>query len=170
MDLHEFDFNDIEKIKSFGFKGFKSINSLIIDNSTIPKQKGVYLIIRNDKKAPDFSIEGTGGFFKGKDPNISSEELQENWISDCKVIYVGKAGGENKKATLQTRLKQYLKFGQGKNIGHYGGRMIWQLSDAQDLIVCWKELPNDEPSFVEGKLINIFKEKYGKRPFANLVG
>lgn len=71
---------------------------------------------------PEFLSHGTGGFFKGKDPNVSITELETNWVENTCVVYIGKAG-----TTLQKRLNQYLKFGNGQNIGHWGGRYIWQI-------------------------------------------
>ena len=60
-------------------------------------------------------------------------------------------------------------FGQGKPVGHWGGRLIWQLEDAKDLIVCWKVLEKEEPREEEKKMIQAFKKQHeGKRPFANL--
>lgn len=60
-------------------------------------------------------------------------------------------------------------FGQGKPVSHWGGRLIWQLEDAKDLIVCWKVLEKEEPRNVEKEMIQEFKEQHkGKRPFANL--
>lgn len=90
-------------------------------------------------------------------------------MDDTIVVYIGKAGTATAQATLYSRLGQYLKFGQGENIGHYGGRYIWQLEDSHNLLVCWKKLPDNDPREVERKLIESFKLQYnGKRPFANL--
>jgi hypothetical protein len=58
---------------------------------------------------------------------------------------------------------------QGYNIGHYGGRYIWQLKNSLDLVVCWKTLPNDDPRSIESQLIQQFIKEYQKRPFANLI-
>jgi len=162
-------FSSINGIKKAGFVGFKTMQELFIDNSLIPTIKGVYLILYLDEKAPLYLKKGTGGYFKGKDPNISIKELEKNWINKTIVVYIGKAGSDSSKATLKSRLKQYFGFGQGKNIGHWGGRLIWQLASSSNLIVCWKPLPNDDPRFVEEQLIQDFKIQFGNRPFANLA-
>jgi hypothetical protein len=117
----------------------------------------------------EFLEKGCGGHFKGKNPNVAISELQKNWVNDAKVVYIGKAGGTGKKATLKSRLKQYLHFGLGKPVGHWGGRLIWQLKHSSDLVICWKSLPTDEPRDYEAKLIKLFISKFGKRPFANLA-
>jgi hypothetical protein len=161
------DFNDISEIKKHGFTGFKTIRELHSDSSYIPKQKGVYLVL-NKQVNPSFVTNGTGGFFKGKNPNVHLSYLKDNWVNNAKVVYIGKSGSSIGKATLYSRLNQYFSFGQGKNVGHWGGRLIWQLANAKDLIVCWKTLPDDEPREVETLLIQKFVEQFGKRPFANL--
>ncbi len=160
-------FDNLNGIEKAGFVGFKRMSELFIDSSTIPKTKGVYLILKPDRKA-EFVKIGTGGHFKGKNPNVPADELNGNWVNDSIVVYIGKAGKAGTSATLQSRLRQYLKFGQGRNIGHYGGRLIWQLKDSRNLIVCWKTLPNDDPRMLESELIQQFTSHYGKRPFANL--
>jgi len=162
------DFNNIIQIKQAGFEGFKTKGELFIDSSYVPKVKGVYFVLFQSSK-PSFLEVGTGGFFKGNNPNISLEILKKKWVDNAKVIYIGKAGSNNGNATLHSRLNQYLKFGQGKNIGHWGGRLIWQLKNSSNLIVCWKKLPAEEPREVEGALIQSFLKQFGKRPFANLA-
>lgn len=163
------DFSSIESIKQNGFVGFKTINDLFIDCSIIPSERGLYLILNINQETPCFLGIGSGGHFKGKDPNVPIEILKNNWVDDTVVIYIGKAGGEGSVATLKTRLKQYLGFGQGKNIGHWGGRFIWQLSNYKDLVVCWKPLLNGNTRAAEEQLIKEFKKKFGNRPFANLA-
>lgn len=163
------DFNNIDDIKKAGFTGFKKMSELFIDSSSIPKIKGVYLVLNPNFKKVEYLQIGTGGHFKGKNPNVTLEELKSNWVDNSLVVYIGKAGGETNNATLHSRLKQYFSFGQGKNIGHWGGRLIWQIENSADLIVCWKPLPNDDPRTFENQLIREFVSEFSKRPFANLA-
>lgn len=162
-------FNDINDLKKNGFVGFKPMVDLFVDSSGVPAIMGVYLVLSIDKSTPTFLHVGTGGHFKGKNPNVTVEELKRNWITDSVVVYIGKAGGLSSSATLRSRLKQYFSFGQGKNIGHWGGRFIWQLASSKDLVVCWKPLDKEEPKTVEVQLIKEFVTRYGGRPFANLA-
>lgn len=163
------DFNNIEHIKEAGFLGFKSVRELMVDCSEIPTIKGVYLVLNIDKYPPSYLEVGTGGHFKGKNPNVSHDRLRDNWVENTIVLYIGKAGGDTRGATLKSRLKQYFGFGSGKNIGHWGGRYIWQLATSSDLIVCWKPMLHDNPRDEEQRLIAQFVTQFGKRPFANLV-
>ncbi len=150
-----------------GFEGFISVKELWIDKSMIPRQMGVYMVLNTESNV-EFINPGVGGFFKGKDPNVDIPQLKEKFVNSS-VVYIGKAGGSYSKATLFSRLGQYLGFGQTKNIGHYGGRYIWQLKNHENLLFCWKPLQNEEPVVVEKELLSFFIQKYSKLPFANLV-
>jgi hypothetical protein len=129
------------------------------------------MVLYDSRHEPVFLPQGTGGYFKGKNPNESLEVLKKHWVDGTKVIYIGKAGGEKSSSTLKSRIQQLLKFGTGKNVGHYGGRYIWQLKDSHQLIVCWMPLyqQDQDPREIEKALIHDFKKTYHKRPFANLV-
>ncbi len=164
------DFNNIETLKKLGFVGFKSVTDLNHNPNILPNQMGVYIVLNLSKKKTEFLLKGVGGFFKGKDPNITLAELENNWVKNCKTIYIGKAGGISGKASLRSRINQYLKFGQGRNIGHYGGRLIWQLKNHADLVFCWLPLTDVEPRELEVRLLADFIQQYGQRPFANLTG
>ena len=161
------DFNSIDSLKAEGFAGFASVAELWQDHSRIPREVGVYLVL-NPNPGAGFMAPGVGGFFKGKDPNVPVEELKKRLVQNSLVVYIGKAGSTGGKATLYSRLIQYLKFGQGRNIGHWGGRHIWQLDNHRDLVFCWKPTPEEEPRNVERRLIEFYKTQFGRLPFANL--
>lgn len=169
------DFNSIESIKAHGFLGFKTISEVFDNKSEIPRVKGVYLILYVGSKPPQFLEVGSGPLLYKKkvSPNVSFKELQSNWVNDTIVINIGKAGGLNQKGveskeTLRSRLSTYFSFGQGRDVCHYGGRLIWQLANSESLIVCWRPTPVSEPREMECNLIKEFKRIYGRRPFANL--
>lgn len=151
-----------------GFEGFLTIGELMTDRSPVPKAPGVYQLLRTTGAPPRFIEPGTGGWFKGRDPNVPAHALTGAWVETSPVVYIGKAGGPGIKATLHSRLGQYLSFGSGRNVGHWGGRYVWQLADALELVVCWRELPEGSPREVERAMIRDFVEVHGKRPFANL--
>lgn len=151
--------NDIE---SAGFVGFKPIKDMKNGGcKDLPDAPGVYMIIRKNSAEPHFLSVGSGGHFKDEDPNVPEDVLKINWVGNTCVMYIGKA------TRLKSRISQYMRFGKGKNVGHWGGRLIWQLSDADELLVAWKPVTED-PRIVEAALINEFKTAYSKLPFANL--
>lgn len=158
-----------EALSSNDFEGFVPLRELRPSKELIPAVRGVYVLLRSATRAPMFREVGTGGFFKGKDPNVPLEVLRQNWVEASPVVYIGKAGDPGQAATLRSRLWQYLRFGTGANVGHWGGRYIWQLEDAEDLLACWLPLPDGSPSELESSLIDTFRQEYGIRPFANLT-
>lgn len=158
--------NDIiQRLKSDGFEGFISVEDLMQSRKMIPSYNGVYIILRLKDSEPEFLEQGTGGFFKKKEPrnpNVSIGELRDNWVPNEAIMYIGKA------TSLKSRLGSYLRFGEGKFATHWGGRYIWQLKDSRELLVCWKET-DENPRIVEEEMIAQFKKEHGgKRPFANL--
>lgn len=158
-----------QRFIGLGFTGFTTISELVANIDVVPQLPGVYVVMRNNASQPEFLTRGTGGFFKNKNPNVSIDELERNWVGDTSVLYIGKAGSLKGSATLRSRLRQYMQFGQGKAVGHYGGRYIWQLQDAKDLVVCWEVTLDDEPRGFEKQMIEEFKNSHnGCRPFANL--
>lgn len=145
------------------------MKDLFTSCSIIPDKPGVYLVIYEYPKTPDFVIPGTGGKFKDKDPNVTGSVLLSKWVKETVVIYIGQAGGNGSGATLKKRIHQYVRFGQGVPVGHWGGRYIWQLKNSNNLLVCWKPVLTQDPRNFEAKLIQDFLVQYGKMPFANLV-
>lgn len=117
---------------------------------------------------PKFLEQSPAGHFKGKDPSVSKTKLETNWVPGAKVIYIGKAG-DSGSSCLRQRIKQYLDFGQGKPVGHHGGRCIWQIESSNEFLVCWKKVEKQMPRDVERELIDEFTDKFGRLPFANLI-
>lgn len=162
--------SDELQIRNAGFSGFVTIRDLRAARlRNVPEKAGVYLILRFANDPVEFLTVSSGGHFKNEDPTVALEVLRSNWITNTPVLYIGKAGAPGKKATLQSRLREYLDFGTGKRVAHRGGRLIWQVAGSEDLIVCWKHTPNEVPRSMEGRMIQEFKAEHGgRRPFANL--
>ncbi|WP_157603623.1 hypothetical protein [Polaribacter atrinae] len=56
--------------------------------------------------------------------------MKNNWVEKPITIYIGKSDGIKENAILRNHLKQYLRLGQGFNIGHYGGQQFGKLKIA----------------------------------------
>lgn len=163
-------FESIDSLKLWGFKGFIPIKTLINTKyAQIPLVQGIYIVVNTQGKI-NFLDESVGGHFKGRNPTVHIELLNSNLVENSCVLYIGKAGGAFSKATLRSRLKQYLRFGQGEPVGHWGGRLIWQIKNNKELLLCWKELSGQKPREIEKALIQEYINIYGVRPFANLKG
>ena len=161
-------FKSIDGIRQTGFDGFITIHALQASGCCeVPEKPGVYLVLRPSTTPPGFISESSGGHFKGKNPTVAVGQLESKWVEDTLVLNIGKAGPG--RATLRSRLRQYVQFGQGKAVGHRGGRYIWQLQHARNLLVCWKITIGAHPRTVESELIREFEEVYRRLPFANLT-
>ena len=157
-----------EQLQKYGFEGFKTILELMNSCKEIPKLMGVYVVLRERNDHPMILEKRPFDCQEDKYPSYSKAELEEEWVEGTHIVYIGKAGGFGQKTELHKRLSTYIRFGKGKKAAHGGGRSIWQLADAQELIVCWRVLTDEEPCCVESKMIADFCKKHnGKRPFAN---
>lgn len=103
----------------------------------------------------EFLDKSTGGWFKGRDPSVPIDRLKAKWIDEAHVLCIGKADpGRTSARGIRVRLDEYLRFGQGEPVGHWGGRYMWQLVDADQLLVCWK--PCAHPPDEETRLPDLF--------------
>ena len=160
--------NTMDDIKASGFEGFVTTLNLMKSRCTeINSTQGIYLVLNNSDQDLQFLSENVGGHFKGRNPTVSVQKLIQKAGYKSPVVYIGKAGGMTSRATLQKRIRQYMRFGQGEPVGHWGGRYIWQLENHMDLIVCWKTTIQ-EPRDVEKQLIHQFEKEFGMFPFANI--
>ena len=157
-----------EQLMKHGFEGFKTISELMQNCKGIPKSMGVYIVLREKDNCPAILEKRPFDCQEDKYRSNSKTELENEWVERTHIVYIGKAGGSGQKTELHKRLSTYIRFGKGKKAAHGGGRSIWQLADAQELIVCWRVLTDEEPCCVESKMIADFCKKHdGKRPFAN---
>jgi hypothetical protein len=132
----------------------------------VPTTPGVYVVERATIGLPKFLESGTGGWFKSKDPNYPLSTVVANWVEEDAVLYVGMTQG---RGGLRRRIRDLVRFGFGKRVGHRGGRMLWQIQDAHDLSVRWRSCSEDENAReMEKSLLRAFREAYGRPPFANM--
>lgn len=148
-----------QTLERAGFVGWVPLTR--VRDCSCPMTGGVYVVSYPTSQQPAFMSRSCGGWFKGKDPTVMSEALRANWVENAEFVYVGKA------EQLRRRLTQFADFGAGKPVGHWGGRLVWQLPEPDQLVVAWKETPGSVPSQVEAQLINDFRRQFGKPPFAN---
>tara|TARA_B100001989_G_C24141990_1_gene270713 strand:- start:185 stop:388 length:204 start_codon:yes stop_codon:yes gene_type:complete len=59
-----FDFNDVNKLKEYGFTGLKTVQELWLVRSSIPKMMGVYMVINPSWNKPEYISPGVGGSSK----------------------------------------------------------------------------------------------------------
>jgi hypothetical protein len=149
-----------QHLEADGFEGWVTFDHLR-NTDPCPTSGGVYVVSRSDQSAPCFLDQSCGGWFKDRDPTVTNDHLVANWVDDAEIVYIGKANN------LRRRLREFAKFGAGYKIGHWGGRLIWQLEESSTLLVAWKETPDLDPASVEAHMIADFRSAYGHPPFAN---
>lgn len=160
---------EIKRLKEAGFSGFVSVDRLNNGSkSLIPDAKGVYVVLyKQVEGVPEFLEMGSGPEYHGLTPmNYSVAELENEWVGDTSVVYIGKTD-----SSLKKRIGTFLRFGQGHNASHRGGRSIWQLPYNRNLTFAWKVLPAYESAREKEKeMLDKFKMEHGfRRPFANKV-
>jgi len=58
--------------------------------ASVPAHAGIYLIERELESSPQFRIPGTGGWFKGQDPNCALDIVEAKWVGgvECPALFV----------------------------------------------------------------------------------
>jgi hypothetical protein len=151
-----------------GFRGFLSFGELEINQ--VPQVPGIYAVLKPEGFKRLFLSKSVGGKFKKQDPSLLQPALESHWIDDAEILYIGKAGaGAAGTRGLRKRLQEFADFGRGKPVGHWGGRLLWQLANSQSLVIAWKELEAAEVHSADAEYQAEFISMCGRLPFANLV-
>lgn len=152
------------ELEERGFEGFVTVKELRESGVEVPETPGVYIVLRESEGHPRFQATNPGGRFKGKDPTVKHPILEASWLEGAQVIYIGLG------RRLRNRIRQLLQFGEGKPVGHWGGRFIWQLEGSEDFRVAWLESPNQPPRAAELETLDWFRRVHdGFPPFANIA-
>lgn len=162
--------DSLAALEAAGFAGFLTIGQLHGDSCrTVPNERGVYVVLTRSSAPHAFRARSSAPVWRGREPAVPLEELAQHWVSGATVLYVGRARGPGVRNRLRQRIKRYLRFGHGKVVGAWGGRMIWQLGEVSRLVVAWRVSPETEdPADVEARWRAEFTAHYGAPPFANL--
>lgn len=155
------------ELETSGYVGWSTWEELRMSElAHVPPTAGCYIVYRSSQDEPSFLNANSAGRFKGKNPTVPLDRMAAEWVPGAQVVYIGKADD------LRTRLKAYARFGAGEPVAHWGGRLIWQLADASELLVAWRPLSTDGTAReLERRLLAHFiRLHHGRRPLANLTG
>lgn len=154
-------------LRDRGFEGFKRFRDL--DLSQVPREPGVYAVVRDFSSSHEVLGASVGGWFKCKDPSDDPVKLKSRLGCHSETLYIGMAdAGTRGTRGLRKRITEFARFGTGQAVGHWGGRYIWQLTDSPDLRIAWLPVTGRSAKDVEDELFEEFFQVYGQLPFANL--
>ncbi len=143
-----------------GFSGW--VRFVELPTAGLPTRPGVCAVLRPSIAPVSFLTTSPAGSHKGRSATVHEARLLAKWVPDTAVLYIGKA------TSLRDRLDAYRRQGMGSKAGHWGGRFLWQCSEASEAHVGWLVTAED-PADVEFDLIAQFKAANdGRLPFANL--
>ena len=94
-----------EQLQKCGFEGFKTVSELMNSCKEIPKEMGVYVVLREKKEKPVILEKRPFNCQEEKYPSYSKSELENEWVEGAQIIYIGKAGGLAFKTGLNKRLR-----------------------------------------------------------------
>jgi hypothetical protein len=153
-------------LESLGFEGFLRVGELHADGCrAVPNEPGVYAIVRESTDAPKFLGRSEAPEWRGMNPTRPVVELEERWVAGAQLLFVAAAPGPGVRNLLRQRVKRMLRFGSGAVVGHWGGRLVWQLADHRSLRVSWKV--TEAPVDAMNGLVQSFERAHGAMPFAN---
>ena len=162
----------IDDLRNFGFVGFAPFRTWakgMIIKPGEPDAEGVYAIVRESMARPMFTEEDHS---KPRVTIRTAVEAAEHWVPGVQVLYFGKGplrrATSRKRDGLVQRIYEFQQHGYAGGANHYGGKLVWQIGDADQLLIAWKLLPEGTSEAVESGLILGFKETRGIQPYANV--
>lgn len=129
----------------------------------IPDKPGIYFIL-----APkDMEIQFLPTARNSHAPFYGVNILQEKYAlcKDREILYIGKASGQK---GLKQRLRQYMRYGWNEAVNHKGGRAIWQIEGAENLLLSYEICQDADAK--EHALLAAYKRDNDSYPLANWRG
>lgn len=129
----------------------------------VPDTPGIYRILAPE----EMNIRFENSSANKSAPLYPVEILEEKYRAchEKRLLYIGKANGER---GLRQRIRQYMKYGWNEVANHKGGRAIWQIGDADLLLLEYE--PCEDCEIREHELLKEFQERNGTYPVANWRG
>lgn len=133
--------------------------------SHVPFESGVYFVLVPDLFDVNFSNNTTAiREYMGRSLLYPAEELASRFQnSDKRIMYIGKASGERNR--LRQRLRQLVRYGYGEVQNHRGGRALWQIDNAHQLLI--EYLPCEQATQAEADLLHEYVNRFNSLPIAN---
>ena len=129
----------------------------------VPDTPGIYRVLAPEEMTICFENSSANKFA----PLYPIDILEDKYRAchDKRLLYIGKANGVR---GLRQRIRQYVKYGWNEAVNHKGGRAIWQIRDADLLLLEYE--PGENCETREHELLQEFHERNHKYPVANWRG
>jgi hypothetical protein len=162
----------ISDLRRYGFVGFVPLKdwdkSHVLDANKLDVE-GVYVVVRESTETPMFLGENHR---KPRPKRWSVQDAEGRWVTGVQVLYFGKGPlrslNAKRRLGLAGRIRELQKHGYEGGANHYGGKLLWQVQDADSLLIAWKVLGEGASASVESGLIRGFEEVMGQQPYANI--
>ena len=87
-------------LEESGFADVESVSALQRSMSRVPRDPGIYVVLAPSTGEGRFLPEGTGGAFKGKDPNVATDLLASRWHASASVAWRAEVDPRASEVTL----------------------------------------------------------------------
>ena len=162
----------IEDLREYGFVGFvplKDWDESRVVGVTQSEGEGVYVVVRDATDVPIFLDEHHR---KPRPKRWSAAAAADRWVPGVQVLYFGKgplrSSTAKRRKGLACRVGELQRHGYRGGANHYGGKLLWQIDDADALLIAWKPLAEGESAAIESGRIRGFDRIMGRQPFANV--
>lgn len=134
------------------------------DFQQIPDKPGIYWYeIDKPIKKPKFKTDNPAWHYRGRDPTVSTDVLEEKWVKGATILYIGRS------INIHKRIKDRYEFSKGRRARVWGGRYLWQLGDSiQNKIILRFKVVQDYKKAEEDEISDFRDKNGGRLPFANL--
>ena len=162
----------IKNLREYGFVGFVPLEDW--DESQVmgimqSDVEGVYVVVRESTDVPTFLDEDHR---KLRPKRWSADDAADRWVPGVQVLYFGKgplrSSTTKRRQGLARRVGELQRHGYRGGANHYGGKLLWQIDDADALLIAWKPLAEGESAAIESGLIRGFDRIMGRQPYANV--
>ena len=131
--------------------------------SVIPDKPGIYFVLAPKDMEIRFLPTAKNMHASFYDVNVLQEKYAQ--CTDKQTLYIGKASGQK---GLKQRLRQYMRYGWNEAVNHKGGRAIWQIEGAENLLLSYEICQDADAK--EHALLADYKRNNGCYPLANWRG
>jgi len=78
----------IGSFRALRFDGFIPVSQMSSSIKLVTNDPGIYVVLRTRTNNPTFLENSVGGKFKQRNPTVSIERLQHEWVDGAETLYI----------------------------------------------------------------------------------